>query len=225
MGKAGLYNEDQGEVMDKEKIGCPSATEVFFLWDKVVHVIFEDGTEKNYDMEPLIKNEPFTSLENEDIFRDVDLSPTGRELFWDNGVSLDIEEIWRNGEEKVEENIICMCMYLKDIEPPHVHGFNEKGESIFSIEDEPKIIELSCPFGQSVQVCADKILQVTFSDGTVKTYDMKPLIQNEPKYFAPLEDEEFFQSVWLSPGGHGLIWSDYVDLAIEEVWFHGKDSA
>jgi len=47
------------------------------------------------------------------------------------------------------------------------------------------------------------------------------LIEGEPDFFAALNDDVLFQSVRLSPAGHGLIWSDEIDLAIEEVWLNG----
>lgn len=62
-------------------------------------VTFEDGTTKEYDLNPLIeKNEKFKKLKDNDLFykAHVDVDRCG--VIWDDTLDISSEEIWDNGE-------------------------------------------------------------------------------------------------------------------------------
>ena len=79
--------------------------------------------------------------------------------------------------------------------------------------DTPKI--------QSVTPLKDKRLLVKFVNGVEKTYDCTQLLHLEA--FQRLENEGFFKSVRVDPGGYGLSWDDDVDLSEYELWVNGKE--
>lgn len=64
-------------------------------------------------------------------------------------------------------------------------------------------------------------LRVFFAEGIIKIYDMAPLISMIPA-FAKLEDNPSeFLNVEVDIGGHGILWSDNLDLSSEELWENG----
>ena len=72
-----------------------------------------------------------------------------------------------------------------------------------------------------VSALPDFKLRVFFTDGIKKIYDMAPLISMIPA-FAELEDDPSeFLNVKVDIGGHGILWSDNLDLSSEELWVNG----
>lgn len=64
-------------------------------------------------------------------------------------------------------------------------------------------------------------LMVTFDDGTIKDYDLNPLIeQNEP--FKKLKENELFYNVHIDVDRCGVIWDDTLDISSEEIWDNGE---
>lgn len=61
-------------------------------------------------------------------------------------------------------------------------------------------------------------LQVLFSDGKLMQYDMKNLFDEYPIYME-LKDRKIFTSGKLV--GYGIIWTDDIDIAIEEIYDNG----
>jgi hypothetical protein len=79
--------------------------------------------------------------------------------------------------------------------------------------DTPKI--------QSVTPLKDKRLLVKFVNGVEKTYDCTQLLHVAA--FQRLENEGFFKSARVDPGGYALSWGDDVDLSEYELWVNGKE--
>jgi hypothetical protein len=77
----------------------------------------------------------------------------------------------------------------------------------------PKII--------SVKPMKNKQLLVKFENGRERVYDCKPLLNRE--MFQLLENEIFFKSVEVDPGGYGISWNDDIDLSEYEIWTNGKE--
>ena len=76
-----------------------------------------------------------------------------------------------------------------------------------------------------VKPCDGLTLWVKFSDGEVKFYDTKPLI-DEIKAFKRLENNYLlFNGVYVANGGYGIIWDDEIDLSSDELWHNGKAPA
>lgn len=64
-------------------------------------------------------------------------------------------------------------------------------------------------------------LRVFFAEGTTKIYDMAPIISSM-QAFAKLEDDPSeFLNVKVDIGGHGILWSDNLDLSSDELWENG----
>ena len=63
---------------------------------------------------------------------------------------------------------------------------------------------------------------VKFDNGVTKIYNMKELI-NTHAAFKPIEDKIFFSSAQLDTKGHAIIWSDEIDIAIEEIYLNDKN--
>ena len=64
-------------------------------------------------------------------------------------------------------------------------------------------------------------LNVQFSEGVTKIYDMNPLFDKLP-VFRQLEDNpDKFTCVAVDVGGYGIVWDDDLDLSCDELWEHG----
>ena len=66
-------------------------------------------------------------------------------------------------------------------------------------------------------------MMVLFANGIRKIYDCKQLMHLAP--FKALENEAFFRSVKVDPGGYGVSWNDAVDLSEHELWVNSKETA
>ncbi len=64
------------------------------------------------------------------------------------------------------------------------------------------------------------IIVITFLNGIVKEYDIKPLFDEYPQLKA-LEDKSLFESVQIDVGGYGISWNDNLDLEAETLWEGG----
>ena len=74
---------------------------------------------------------------------------------------------------------------------------------------------------KSIAPLPGKILLAEFQDGTVKTYDTKPLKAKLP-VFAMLDYVHgLFEQVRIDAGGMGVVWNDDLDLAAEEIYYNG----
>ena len=74
---------------------------------------------------------------------------------------------------------------------------------------------------QGVFPMEDFVLGCKFRNGAIKLYDIKPLIREISAFAYFTEHPEAFKQVSISPGGHGIIWNDELDLSAEEVWVNG----
>ncbi len=79
---------------------------------------------------------------------------------------------------------------------------------------------MSAPKIQSVQPLEGKRLLVKFLNGVEKIYECAQLLHLEP--FKVLQNEAFFRSVKVDPGGYGISWNDDVDLSEHELWVNSK---
>lgn len=71
---------------------------------------------------------------------------------------------------------------------------------------------------KDVQPHKDYTLTVKFHDGSVKVFDMKPLL-NQPLY-EPLKNPGFFMQAHADCGT--VIWNDDIDIAPEYLYEAGK---
>lgn len=67
-------------------------------------------------------------------------------------------------------------------------------------------------------------LSVIFANGTTKTYDVSPLLE-EIDVFKPLKDASLFDCVKVDLGGYGISWNDMLDLSCDELWDKGVTQA
>lgn len=79
---------------------------------------------------------------------------------------------------------------------------------------------MNAPRIQTVLPLPDRHLLVKFVNGVEKIYDCTPLAHLER--FQPIENEAFFKSVRVDPGGYGVSWNDDVDLSEYELWTNGR---
>jgi hypothetical protein len=69
---------------------------------------------------------------------------------------------------------------------------------------------------KSIQVLEEMRLLVGFANDMQKVYDCSQLLKFEA--FKPLQNEAFFRSVKVDPGGYGISWNDDIDLSEYELW-------
>lgn len=73
---------------------------------------------------------------------------------------------------------------------------------------------------KSVTPLPEYKLLVHFAEGVCRTYDMRPLMDQQP--FAHLcEAPGLFDQVRTDPGGYGVSWTDEIDLDGAELWENG----
>ena len=65
------------------------------------------------------------------------------------------------------------------------------------------------------------MLEATFADGTVKRYDVEPLLSRWKAFEALRDVPGLFRSVRVDAGGYGVVWNDELDLECEEIWNNG----
>ena len=75
---------------------------------------------------------------------------------------------------------------------------------------------------KSVEPADNFVLKVIFINMEKIEYDLKPLIENEPRFAILKEDANNFNRVQVDPGGYGISWSDDIDLSAEEIWNNGE---
>ena len=68
----------------------------------------------------------------------------------------------------------------------------------------------------------DLILLAEFQDGTVKEYDVKPLMQKIPVFQMLEYVSGLFNQVRVDTGGYGIVWNDEIDLSCDELYCNGK---
>lgn len=73
---------------------------------------------------------------------------------------------------------------------------------------------------QEVKPLDNMFLAVTFKNGILKKYDVKPLVQKY-KIFKQLENKAIFDLAKVDCGGFGVAWTDELDLSEYEIWQNG----
>lgn len=69
----------------------------------------------------------------------------------------------------------------------------------------------------------DFILLVEFHDGSVKKYDVKPLMQKIPVFRMLEYVTGLFEQVHVDPGGYGVVWNDEIDIDCNELYLNGEE--
>jgi hypothetical protein len=83
--------------------------------------------------------------------------------------------------------------------------------------------EMNAPRVESVKPVTEKRLLVTFVvNGVQKIYDCKATMRLDR--FRLLQNEAFFKTVTVDPGGYGISWNDEMDLSEYELWNNGLDT-
>jgi hypothetical protein len=82
-------------------------------------------------------------------------------------------------------------------------------------------VNLSTPKIRSITPLKDRQLLVTFANGTEKRYDCGQLFYLPQ--FQLIQNEAFFKTVKVDPGGYGISWNDELDLSEDELWLNGKE--
>jgi len=73
----------------------------------------------------------------------------------------------------------------------------------------------------SVKPLEDYQLYVVFKDGTVKEYDVKPLMGKWEAFSDLKTVRGLFEQVSVDQGGYGISWNDNIDIACDELWHNG----
>jgi len=72
----------------------------------------------------------------------------------------------------------------------------------------------------AVEPLHDHSLRVSFDNGVVKHYDVKPLL--DTPLFRPLQDMAVFHTARVEPGGFAVAWGSTIDISEYELWQHGS---
>lgn len=74
----------------------------------------------------------------------------------------------------------------------------------------------------TVTPLSDMRLLVTFENGAVKLFSVRPIIEDYPEY-AALENPDLFALVQVEPGGYGVSWTPELDASEGELWENGVE--
>lgn len=74
---------------------------------------------------------------------------------------------------------------------------------------------------QAVEPLPEMMLKVTFVNGTVKQYDVKPLLSIWEPFKALSQIHGLFNQVKVDLGGYGISWNEDIDLSCNELWNNG----
>ncbi len=74
---------------------------------------------------------------------------------------------------------------------------------------------------KDISALPDFRLSVQFAEGVTKIYDVKPLFEKIPCFTELKGNIEEFYSVYVDVGGHGIVWSDDLDISCDELWENG----
>ena len=74
---------------------------------------------------------------------------------------------------------------------------------------------------KNIEPLKDYNLLATFTDGTVKVYDVKPLFSTIAAFDSLQHIPGLFKQVKVDIGGYGISWNDYLDLSCDEIWEKG----
>jgi len=75
---------------------------------------------------------------------------------------------------------------------------------------------------KTITLLSDLFLLAEFQDGTVKKYDVKPLMKKIPAFQMLDYVPGLFNQVRVDTGGYGIVWNDEVDLSCDELYYNGK---
>ena len=68
----------------------------------------------------------------------------------------------------------------------------------------------------------DLTLLAEFQDGSIKEYDVKPLLKRWPIFQMLDYVPGLFNQVRVDSGGYGIMWNDEIDLDCNELYENGK---
>ena len=74
---------------------------------------------------------------------------------------------------------------------------------------------------QAVKPLDNMMLEVCFSGGAVKRYDVKPLLSKWQAFEDLRRVNGLFEQVCVDQGGYGISWNDHLDLSCNELWEGG----
>ncbi|MBR4708474.1 MAG: DUF2442 domain-containing protein [Pseudobutyrivibrio sp.] len=75
---------------------------------------------------------------------------------------------------------------------------------------------------KDVQSLPEFKLNVYFSEGQRKVYDIKKLANTHSVFIPLIKDEKLFNLVKVDVGGYGIIWNDDLDISCDELWDNGE---
>ncbi len=65
------------------------------------------------------------------------------------------------------------------------------------------------------------VLEAVFTGGEIRHYDCRALIERYSAFRAMEQDPEIFLHPRIESGGYGVVWTDELDVASEEIWDNG----
>jgi len=80
---------------------------------------------------------------------------------------------------------------------------------------------MNAPRVKSVKPVTETRLLVTFVNGIQKVYDCNGIMHLDR--FRLLQNEAFFKTITVDPGGYGVSWNDEMDLSEYELWNNGLE--
>lgn len=73
-----------------------------------------------------------------------------------------------------------------------------------------------------VKPLSNYFLEVTFENGEIKSYDVKPLFNKWPIFQCLRDELSLFEQVKVDVGGYGISWNDEIDLSCNELYENGN---
>ena len=64
-------------------------------------------------------------------------------------------------------------------------------------------------------------IEAVFRDGSVRRFDIQPLLERHPAFHALRDLPGLFSLVHVDAGGYGIAWNENLDLNAEDIWSDG----
>ena len=75
---------------------------------------------------------------------------------------------------------------------------------------------------KNVKALSNYMLEINFTNGVCKHYDVKPLFEIWQPFTALKYTSGLFNLVKVDIGGYGISWNNEIDLSCDELWENGQ---
>lgn len=92
------FTEFQGAAMEGIKFNHPKIVKIEVVENYKIIAVFNDGSVKEFDFKPLLKEKHYEELNNLSFFKMAKIDAGGYGISWSDMIDIDSNDIWVAGE-------------------------------------------------------------------------------------------------------------------------------